>query len=577
MSARAFPGATCGRDLVPGEPARVLRLADQLAAMGQGLRVVVAMLRGAAGVPGWYGTAAPLFQTMVSLDPEPYAAACAAMGTAGDAVLRHADVLARAQRRAQEGLDVDRVAEARTIAWRDRQPVDGGPDPGAASRAVAVQLVTDARRMVRSSGAEAAATLRRVASLAPDEPNELQRAVEWGFDQGREVATGTVEGLSGFVLLAARFDPRRLVVDPAGVLLDTRDLGQGAWQVVRHPGDTARAVVTEFREAPARATGRLVPDLLVGAVTGGAGAVATRGASLGARARLLVSADVGMRTAATTIRAVRQSGRTGLRLSDLSEYHSTPSRHGTVDHLEPLDHAVAQVLARDARWAAPALTDRMKRLAVARRFELLKLETSLKESSSLNRKIATKLAEGRSIADLAPSMNDTIRYATSFEDDVYAARTLETVAAMHEEGFALVVAKAKWSGPGYLGTNLTFLDGQTGRLFELQTHNPASWQANLATHGAYETVRDVGASPAVRKEAADALDRAYRTVPVPPGARDLQDLLDALRVDAPQRSVATPWGRHDPAVRTGMWTGAGSGTVTGALVPGGEPATRPSR
>ena len=70
----------------------------------------------------------------------------------------------------------------------------------------------------------------------------------------------------------------RMMIDPEGWARDMQALGQGLWYGVTHPVEFGKILLDwdTWRENPARALGRLVPDLLLTLATGG-GAAAARG------------------------------------------------------------------------------------------------------------------------------------------------------------------------------------------------------------------------------------------------------------------------------------------------------------
>jgi len=180
-----------------------------------------------------------------------------------------------------------------------------------------------------------------------------------------------------------------------------------------------------------------------------------------------------------------------------------------------------------------------------------------------------------------------VRYAVAVPDDVYVARTVDAVRAMRAEGFRLAAAKARWSGPGYRGTNLTFLDPRTGRLFELQVHTPGSWSANVATHADYEIARDPTRSGAERSAASARIQALYDGVPSPAGAAELQSRLRWPGPDVDQYSVRPPL-RTLPEVHVGALAGGAAGGASGTAVgtapgtavgtaPGGALGTAPGK
>jgi hypothetical protein len=275
---------------------------------------------------------------------------------------------------------------------------------------------------------------------------------------------------------------------------------------------------------------------------------------------------------------VRDGHRSPIRRTDLRPYVVAGAPDGP-PVLSPVDHAVAGVLLRDAAWAEPEITARLRRVAQDLGTELLQPEHARKGAGSLKRKVATDLPEDRGdITVVGRKLRDSVRYAVAVPDDVYATRTLAAVGTMRRNGFRLTTAKARWGDEGYRGTNLTFLDPRTGRLLELQLHTLASWGANVATHKDYEIVRDLSRPQPERDAAGRRLAALYEAVPSPPGVATLQTQLDR-RVDVDQRSMRPPAHRL-PAVRAGGAVGGAAGAAASGAASGsasGGAGGRPQR
>ena len=548
---------------VPGDVARVRQLADELGTMAVGLREAVALATGVS-VAGWTGPAAAAFSRLAGIDPAPYARAAGAIGAAGEVVLSHASVLSGAQRLAAEAAALSAVAPPGAEGRLQRE------------RAEALQHL--ARSRVRRSGVETAGALREAAAAAPDRPGLVVRQLMALRSLGQELATGVAQGAGGLALLVERFGPHRPLLDPRGYREDQVAVGTGALDVVAHPVRTWEDVVAGLREHPTRTVGSALPAVAIGAVTGGSGAVALRGASLGARLRLRSMPGVQPGEVGTVVRSVRDGHGSPIRRPDLKPYPGQEQPGGDGVRLSALNHALASVVVRDAAAAERRITPRVRGVAGRLGADLLKPQHVLKSPDSLKRKLATDLARpGATSTEVARRLGDSVRYAVAVPDELYAARTLEAVRFMRAEGFALATAKARWTGPGYRGTNLTFRDRRTGRLLELQVHTDRSWSANVATHGDYEIARDRTRTAAERAAASRRVGREYARVPTPAGAAGLQARLDDLGRDVEQRSVRPPL-RRLPEVRAGaVGGGALGGGPGGALGPTlrGEPGHAP--
>jgi len=538
------PASTCA---VPGDVTRVRQLAEELLTMGVGLRDAVTVVTGTS-VAGWTGPAAAAFVRLTQIDPEPYVRAARALSAAGEAVLAHAAVLAGAQRLAAEAAALSAVA-----------PPD---DPGRPQREHAADLLDLARSRVRRSGAQTAAALRQAAAIAPDRPGFVVRQLSALRSFGEELAVGVAQGASGLVLLAERLAPQSLLLDPRGYWRDEVAAATGVLGAVGHPLRTWDDAMAALREHPTRTVGSGLPTVAIGVVSGGSGAVALRGASLGARIQLHRLPGLPPGAARTVVRSVRDGHGSPIRSPDLQPYLGQAHAGGDAVRLSALDHAVANVVLRDAAAAEPRITPRVRGVASRLGAELLKPQHALKGPDSLKRKLATDLAPpGRESGEVGRALGDSVRYAVAVPDQEYAVRTVQSVGLMRAQGFRLAAAKARWTDPGYRGTNLTFRDRRSGRLLELQVHTGRSWSANLATHEDYEVARDLTRTAAERAEASGRIQGEYARVPIPAGAAHLQARLNLLGRDVEQRSVRPPLLRL-PEVRAGA---AGGGALGGGL------------
>jgi hypothetical protein len=145
---------------------------------------------------------------------------------------------------------------------------------------------------------------------------------------------------------------------------------------------------------------------------------------------------------------------------------------------------------------------------------------ALKSPDRFKEKLAKMISLEPDVApgDLAARIHDGIRYTFLFADPSYSDGVRAVENGLAGEGYALVWRKPNWSGEEYKGINTQWRDPDTGVLFEVQFHTPASWDAKQRTHDSYEKV----GSPATRLEDRTRL-RAYQrqvsaSVPLPPGA-----------------------------------------------------------
>ncbi len=355
-SARAFPGAASGADVVPGRPERVQQVADQLQQMSDGLLRLAAQLR-AMNELDWNGLAARRMSDIASTDAEPVARAGALMAQSADHLRQHARVLARAQTRADDAVALDLRAVA---------AVSGGasfgvaaPVVSAAARAsasalqeVAVREVAKARAQVRASAALAAEGLRRATRLAPEEPSFARRQLILARSGLRDVNTGAAQAAIGLAGLALRLASPRSTVDPSGWADDLGAVTRSSAALLADPRRAASALLDlqTWRESRMRWLGGQAVGAALGAGAGSAVSAGSRAATV--PARLLAATGTGRATALRAAIGERPAfGRSALRAADVRRWSSAPSSVGTVSRLAAVPRAVGAATARDAAWA----------------------------------------------------------------------------------------------------------------------------------------------------------------------------------------------------------------------------------
>ncbi|MFJ3090959.1 putative T7SS-secreted protein [Streptomyces sp. NPDC086838] len=155
-------------------------------------------------------------------------------------------------------------------------------DPGKARMEEAQQLLAEARTQ-RNTAAETARTAVAAArDAAPKKPKYADQVAD-GLAETQimnthfvgGVAKGTA-GLLNFVRTVNPMDPYN-VTHPAEYALALNNTAAGLVQVANDPWGAGKQMVTEFMKDPAEGLGRLVPDLVLTAATGGGGA-AVKGA-----------------------------------------------------------------------------------------------------------------------------------------------------------------------------------------------------------------------------------------------------------------------------------------------------------
>lgn len=539
---RLLPWATSGADVVPGVPRRVHELADGLDAVGQGLTTMHSLVHEVPRLD-WVGPASALCALVLRQQPQRYREASRAMVTAAGALRAHAAVLAAAQQQAEAAVRLDVTAAMLTRRWLAAAPpieprAVGAPgDPGAELRRRVQAEVDEALRLVSVSAAGSAQCLRAAADAAPEEPGVAARTARSLAGFGRDVRQGVTESVAQTLGLGVVLDPRRAGLDPVGYLDDLRAVGGAVAHGLTHPGELVAAVadLDTLRESRGRWVGHLLPDVALAVGSAGAVPIAERTSTVAVRTAARIGPHRLREPLREAIALQAGSGRGPLRLRDVRAYEGPPDPAGYRARLDPVDHAVAQRVARDARWAQVHLTPAVRSVAdgVARRVPsgrpdvgLQGLSHTLKDPHSLSRKLASDAARtGRSVPALAPGVNDTVRYTLTLPHEHYVAAAADTVAGMRAHGFTLTTAKNFWGGERYRGLNLTFHDPATGRPFEMQLHTPASWQATVDTHPDYAMFRSDGLDAAQKEFYARRIAARFSTVPLPQHVESLSRYL----------------------------------------------------
>ncbi|MGH3973046.1 MAG: putative T7SS-secreted protein [Pseudonocardiaceae bacterium] len=242
---------------------------------------------------GWTGQAADAFHEWFDGEPARWIACGAAFSSAAGALTTYVGVLEWAQRQAGEAIRLWTEAEAatsqakanhqRAVNQANQQAAAAGTiapsipfvDPGEAKRTEAQDLLAAARSQLRDAGDRANTTVGQARDQAPEKPSLLERAGETLGDFGE----GVWEGVTGLAEFVWQVSPVRFMIDPAGYVHDMMGLAAGLSTAVTNPKEFFQTVIDwdTWKDNPARALGRLVPDLALALGTAGAGAVAARG------------------------------------------------------------------------------------------------------------------------------------------------------------------------------------------------------------------------------------------------------------------------------------------------------------
>src|SRR6266511_984096 len=190
--------------------------------------------------------------------------------------------------------------------------------------------------------------------------------------------------------------------------------------------------------------------------------------------------------------------------------------------------SAADAFLDSARQAEPRITTAVRDLAELVGGELYGLDDRLKGPDSVKRKLADELSRrpAQTVAAALAMMRDAVRYTVGIPDSRYASGAQAAVDALSEGGYDPVKLTNSWGEPGgYRGINSFWRDPETGQVFELQLHTPASFEAKSAMHDALDQPIRTPTDPSdpaelVRLRA--RLDEVFALVPVPDGAASVR-------------------------------------------------------
>ncbi|MFG1948229.1 hypothetical protein [Nonomuraea sp. NPDC048826] len=330
--------------------------------------------------------------------------------------------------------------------------------------------------------------------------DQVQQQIQATFDldqnSGRpevEMAKGAVEGLGGMLGLAGRHNTVRLVFDFSGWQRDTEALVSDVVSgVIDQPLEVGKALLDwdTWAENPARAFGHLIPDILTGLASGGAGTAATR-------------------TTSTAAKVAAKGGWTG------KGWTLSPEANAVADQFLARLRQAEKGISRDMRAAGREIGADMEGFPTF----------TLKSADRLKEKLAKDIQDEANtpVSALVNDIHDGIRYTFTFSEDRYAAGVARGREMLERQGYELLVQKSSWGDKpgGYRGVNTRWRDPVSGEIFEVQFHTPASWHAKQVTHSAYEDLgeRDITREDRARLHRHQA--EVFEKVPVPPGAEDI--------------------------------------------------------
>jgi hypothetical protein len=180
---------------------------------------------------------------------------------------------------------------------------------------------------------------------------------------------------------------------------------------------------------------------------------------------------------------------------------------------------------RDAEgnYGGGGLTPQMRRIEAELEHGTLVPDTeklALKSPDRFKEKLAKMISLEPDVApyDLAAKIHDGIRYTFVFEDRFYSEGVRDAESRLADKGYKLVWRKPSWSGDEYKGINSQWRDADSGQLFEVQFHTPASWDAKQHTHDSYEKIENPATTPQERARLRAYQREVAASVAIPPGA-----------------------------------------------------------
>ncbi|MCX4664857.1 putative T7SS-secreted protein [Streptomyces uncialis] len=252
------------------------------------------------------GQAADAFRTTVKIEPPKWFKAADACEKAAGALEAFAGTVEWAQGQAQTAIDTwkagTKASEDALDAHKasvgtynkaadqynakpadDRDPSTLPPkpgefsDPGKARMEEAQELLAEARKQRNTAADTARGAVAAARDAAPPKPSYAAQMAD-GLAEYEVLQThfgaGIVKGTAGLVTFARSLNPLDPynITHPAEYALALNNTAAGLVMVANDPAGAGKQMITGFMKDPAEGFGRLVPDLLLTAATGGAGA-----------------------------------------------------------------------------------------------------------------------------------------------------------------------------------------------------------------------------------------------------------------------------------------------------------------
>ncbi|WP_405984498.1 putative T7SS-secreted protein [Streptomyces sp. NBC_00872] len=342
--------------LVYGSPGKIRSTASHLRDLQSAFSNVGQGLRGLDS-GSLRGEGADAFRETVAIEPPKWLRAADACEEAAGALESFAGTVEWAQGQAQTAIDMWKAGtqasetardahngrvdaynqaadryNAQSADRRDPASLPARPgeftDPGRARMEEAQELLAEVRRQRNSAAETARSAVRAARDAAPPKPSYAEQ-VRDGMDELQLMRThfgaGIIRGTAGLVTFARGINPTDPynMTHPAEYLTSLNSTAAGLVQVANDPWGAGRQMVTDFMKDPSEGFGRLVPDLILTAATGGAGA--------GVK---------GARVAMDAADAAADANRARRLLDDAPDgTHNRPNGDRTTDGTDPVDLA----------------------------------------------------------------------------------------------------------------------------------------------------------------------------------------------------------------------------------------------
>jgi hypothetical protein len=150
---------------------------------------------------------------------------------------------------------------------------------------------------------------------------------------------------------------------------------------------------------------------------------------------------------------------------------------------------------------------------------------ALKSADRFKEKLARMILEEPDAdwQELVPRIADGVRYTFCFPDGEYTSGVIEARDSLTSAGFQLYEQKNAWAdeAKSYKGVNSTWMDHNSGVLFEVQMHTATSWAAKQESHREYEMIESRTATADEKALARQRQDQIFAKVPIPDGATEI--------------------------------------------------------